>query len=725
MAVQPQTPYIEYLANGTTKSFPLEFDCENQDHLIVLVDDLEPVVGTWSLSGGAVVFTVAPAVNKKITIQRNTPFERERDYQSYDNSFRPPAVNKDFDWIWFKLQELGVADWILGNRIDALKNYVDLKDDELRAYLMEEIRKQGVALDQLDEYYNYLMERLAQIAVDKGWDASFVVDGVESQKQINDKTTQFLDSINNLKALEPRKTGQIVEVLSYNDPLIGLSEFFGGGLFRYHSSGSTGNDVDVFLSDHGGVWKRIKRKDEYDITWGGAIANNTDESVLCQKVLDVAGEKSRIKIPGASFFVPAGLQMYHRQSIVGVGSQSSLLEGNGSNPVIKTNSSVSGTIRNLSLQDIGVDNFSRTPVGVAGAYGVQWWAANDSHIQRCEFKSRYKEALHVKYSYRGSINKNRITSSGNTFALALINNCNGIDASNNTVSGGSAGSGVRVGMSQTINLANTVVEVAAGVAMRIGGDDGEDGGICTGVDIRGLYAEQCKRVLEAGLKYECYDIQMTGFRINQKTTSVVQPYEEALHLGRVSGLTFFGGAAESNNTVKFIKLYNNGAGTGITPFLSGSTMKTKVLTGYVSPYFSFDANTADFQHRIFGSCEIALNSNDIIGSQKEYITSIIECKTSVAQQYVVLPSTFGGLIQSIDIIDASGALDGTLDIGSAASAVEILNLNLSGITHTLGFKNLAVESDGKFIRATGLLLRFTSASTTSVGKFRLKVRYRN
>ena len=205
MAVQPQTPYIEHIANGTTTGFNLGFDCDDQDHLIVLVDDVEPVVGSWSLTGGAVVFGAAPTSGRKITVQRNTPFERERDYQSYDNSFRPTVVNKDFDWIWLKLQELGVADWILGSRItdlknyvdiqddvlqeniDNLKGYVDLKDDELRAYLMEEIRKQGVALDQLDDYYNYLMQRLAQIAVDKGWDASFVTTASgQNQQQIND-----------------------------------------------------------------------------------------------------------------------------------------------------------------------------------------------------------------------------------------------------------------------------------------------------------------------------------------------------------------------------------------------------------------------------------------------------------------------------------------------------------------------------------------------------------
>ena len=191
MAVQEQTPLQEYTANGIAKQFDLEFDCESADHLIVSIDDLEVLHTDWYLSGNAIMFHVAPADGKQVKIQRNTPFNRLADYQSYNNSFRPPAINKDFDRIWWKLQELGVADWILSNRISALKAYVDDRDDELRAYLLEEIRKQGVALDQLDEYYNYLMERLAQIAVDKGWDASFVVDGNKTQHQINAEQHQI------------------------------------------------------------------------------------------------------------------------------------------------------------------------------------------------------------------------------------------------------------------------------------------------------------------------------------------------------------------------------------------------------------------------------------------------------------------------------------------------------------------------------------------------------
>lgn len=257
MAVPEQTPYIEHTGNGVTTSFSLGFQCESKDHLIVLVDEIEPPIATWSLTGGNVVFTTAPAAGKKITLQRNTPFNRTAEYQSFNNSFRPQTVNIDFDRIWWKLQELGVADWILSNRISALKAYVDDRDDELRAYLMEEIRKQGVALDQLDEYYNYLMERLAQIAVDKGWDASFVTYQGITQEKINDGL------------------GSILEMLSIQAPKNGMRVFvkgLQGGWFEYNASKASENDGGTVFDG----WVRIHYLTENLAEWWGARWDGTD-----------------------------------------------------------------------------------------------------------------------------------------------------------------------------------------------------------------------------------------------------------------------------------------------------------------------------------------------------------------------------------------------------------------------------------------------------------------
>ncbi len=280
MAVPEQTPFIEYTANGTTTVYPLTFDCDKSEYLIVSLDGEEAPVGSWSLTGGSITFNSAPANGVLITIERNTPFRRTTEYQSYNNSFRPSAVNKDFDLIWWKLQELGVADWILSNRIDALKNYVDRKDDELKAYLMEEIRKQGVALDQLDDYYNYLMQRLAQIAVDKGWDASFVVDGNENQHQINKSTIRTVDSVVELAARKNPRDSELISVKSY-----AAGTGFGGGTYRFEQLSSKTPNGGAWISGIGGVWVLVS--DLHFENFGVTDANE-DQSDKIQACIDFA-----------------------------------------------------------------------------------------------------------------------------------------------------------------------------------------------------------------------------------------------------------------------------------------------------------------------------------------------------------------------------------------------------------------------------------------------------
>ncbi|MEQ1173662.1 hypothetical protein ABLU22_01345 [Acinetobacter lwoffii] len=275
MAVPEQTPYIEHTGNGVTTSFALKFQCESKDHLIVLVDEIEPPIATWSLTGGNVVFTTAPAAGKKITIQRNTPFNRTAEYQSFNNSFRPQTVNIDFDRIWWKLQELGIADWLMKLYVDRLhqqqeqeindlKDYVDDRDDELRAYLMEEIRKQGVALDQLDDYYNYLMQRLAQIAVDKGWDASFVVDASgKNQQVINNNTAYFHLTVAAMVADESLTDGKVVATKGYHNI------FDDGGAIYLISSTATDYSIPLANGLHAVF------RDTFDIRKFGIISSST------------------------------------------------------------------------------------------------------------------------------------------------------------------------------------------------------------------------------------------------------------------------------------------------------------------------------------------------------------------------------------------------------------------------------------------------------------------
>ncbi|NDW60951.1 hypothetical protein G3N45_02105 [Acinetobacter baumannii] len=191
MAVPEQTPFIEYTANGVTTSFALEFDCENKDHLIVTLDGVEPPVGNWSLTGGNVVFSAAPASGSIVAIQRNTPFKRTTDYQSYNNSFRPGPVNDDFDAIWLKLQELGYADWLVNQKLaqeildriaadEQMLDYILNQDNALKADYIS----RDAALKQ------YIDQMIALVTGDpsfSGLTSDFVLDTAsnKTQKEIN------------------------------------------------------------------------------------------------------------------------------------------------------------------------------------------------------------------------------------------------------------------------------------------------------------------------------------------------------------------------------------------------------------------------------------------------------------------------------------------------------------------------------------------------------------
>ncbi len=348
MAVPEQTPYIEHIGNGATTSFALGFQCESKDHLIVLVDEIEPPIATWSLTGGNVVFTTAPTSGQKITLQRNTPFERTTDYQSYNNSFRPPAVNNDFDRVWRKLQELGLVDWLLSNRIDALKNYVDVqdadlqqniddlrlhsdqqdsllqqnienlkgyvddKDDELRSYLLAEIQTQGVALDQLDEYYNYLMQRLAQIAADGGWDASLIAYGPLNQKQVNDG----VNTIAGLLAVRSPQNNMRINVKGYHTPtlFVEANPYKGGGTFVWDATSTTAANNGTVFAINGiaaGRWIRQLADSEF-ITpqmFGAKATGNVaddDYHAIMAAINSVKTLQAEARAVGPTVFFPRG-----------------------------------------------------------------------------------------------------------------------------------------------------------------------------------------------------------------------------------------------------------------------------------------------------------------------------------------------------------------------------------------------------------------------------------
>lgn len=110
MSVPEQIPYVGYIANGQSTEFPITFDLHDPEYLVVTLNKEIPVIGTYVIDMNAlkVVFATAPKSGDQVELYRETTLNRDIDYKSYDNSFRPETVNYDYDKIWHVLQEQGM-----------------------------------------------------------------------------------------------------------------------------------------------------------------------------------------------------------------------------------------------------------------------------------------------------------------------------------------------------------------------------------------------------------------------------------------------------------------------------------------------------------------------------------------------------------------------------------------------------------------------------------------
>lgn len=229
-----------------------------------------------------------------IEVTRDTTAERSTNYATYNNSFRPEVLNKDIDRIWLKIQELGVADVLikiytdklhleqknyidskdqvihqiitdlktyvnqqdssLSSSINNLRNYVDTQDSNQNNYFTDQIQKQGVSLQQLNDYYNHLIQRIAAIAIQKGWEASFVADkSGRTQQQINDDVINAVSRGVKNDGVTDVKTAFTTLANSMND---GETLYLPKGTYYWDATTGTANiNKNISIKGEGAVIK--------------------------------------------------------------------------------------------------------------------------------------------------------------------------------------------------------------------------------------------------------------------------------------------------------------------------------------------------------------------------------------------------------------------------------------------------------------------------------------
>lgn len=234
-------------ASGVSVKHQVNADFENVDEALYSV-----VINEDNL-GGYITFYTAPAVGFEFYIMGETPVDQLLDITNYDN-FYPDAIERSLDKLTAILQE-----WVNSLGFEKLSRGKALELLDLA--IQEQIREQGLAMDQIDSYAKALSDSIRNIVIQNGWLAELVVDGSTSQKEIN----AGLDDISQLLLVQEPNHGMRMYVKSY---VSGLEK--GGGQFIYDVNKTGTNDGGTVCSG----WVR-QLNDYIDFDMFGIEANGS------------------------------------------------------------------------------------------------------------------------------------------------------------------------------------------------------------------------------------------------------------------------------------------------------------------------------------------------------------------------------------------------------------------------------------------------------------------
>lgn len=159
----------------------------------------------------------------------------------------------------------------------------------------------------------------------KGWDASFIVDGDENQHEINNKTTRQIANISDLKNYKPLKNSQIIQLIDYDENVQGV---FNKYIYRA-SSNFTDNYGTVIASNVvAGRWVMLP-KAEYIPEDFGVVSGDTFIATNTARITAYLQSGLSLYIPAKKYIVhPAFLSVTISKTtkIIGESISNSILE---------------------------------------------------------------------------------------------------------------------------------------------------------------------------------------------------------------------------------------------------------------------------------------------------------------------------------------------------------------------------------------------------------------
>ncbi|KCX83420.1 hypothetical protein J568_4493, partial [Acinetobacter baumannii 6112] len=201
-----------------------------------------------------------------------------------------------------------------------LQEWNHLVDFETQARILADIAYDDLAKEREADLKAYI-DGIASAITGRpvlGLPSEFVVDGNDTQKQINDKSVRNFESIADLLTYTPRNDGQVVYVKGYHAPTnFALAQPYKGGGHRTFVE-SRRNENDGFLCING--WVLQIENNTVTPEQAGCHGDNThDDYTQLQKVL-----KSELKVecnPFANYRTSKPIELFSSQKIKGNGAK--------------------------------------------------------------------------------------------------------------------------------------------------------------------------------------------------------------------------------------------------------------------------------------------------------------------------------------------------------------------------------------------------------------------
>jgi hypothetical protein len=471
--------------------------------------------------------------------------------------------------------------------------------------------------------------------------------------------------------------------------------------------------------------------------YGATGDGSTDDTDDIQQALD---ENLTVYFPEPSkWYKVSTLQLKTSHTLIGPGKWDravtgesgthAILKGDGSGILLNTgdlNAMPPETVRRITIRDISMHNtdYPVLRLEFSPDFLIQnsWIGTFNNQMDMMDDRP----AIEGVHSYRGTIRDSFIGQSGTSWAISFRDNMNAVTIADNTITGGSAGNGIDIGLSGNVTICGNDMEICNGFGIRVSGDTDPGNGICTSIRIESNYMEQVKKPLSLGKAYIVRGGKICANYLANGTINTIDDPKYVVRLGRVEDVEISGNyfAGHSGMDEPFVKMVRVAA-AGVTEFPVKCRIVDNWVTG-VSDNFTIsgDGLHGGHQSQIMALNVMKYDKQPATGVTRVYMSPVLSLSNAGTTRNWEFATPFGGQVDKVEIFDATGTIDGTLRIGCSGTDLgsEILAKDLTTLTFTRGAA--AVSPTVPMMRPTFDSTLFVSSMTES-GSFRVRIHYRN